>query len=155
MGYTHYFELKADLTDEVLKDVNKVLQKYPNIVFECDTNEPPLISKKLIRFNGRGENGYETFYLKPYFSNSCKTEYKPYDLAVCEVLLVLKHHYRDKFDLSSDGFYVYEDEFERKELDGYWNDALENVKTEFGYEFSLKGVVESSGNYTYYSFEIF
>lgn len=35
MGYTHYFELKADLTDEVLKDVNKVLMKAICLTRRC------------------------------------------------------------------------------------------------------------------------
>ena len=155
MGYTHYFELKADLTDEVLRDVEKVIEKYPDLVLECDCDEPPLVSKELIRFNGRGEDGHETFLIKPHHHVFCKTNKKPYDLAVCEVLLILKHHYRDDFELSSDGFWVNKDKFEREILNGNWNTALDNVRNEFGYTFQLKGNIEESSGYTYYSFELF
>lgn len=34
MGYTHYFELKEELTEEVLNDVRRVLNKYPELRFE-------------------------------------------------------------------------------------------------------------------------
>lgn len=155
MSYTHYYELNADLTDEVIRDVEKVLQKYPDLVINFDSTLPPEVSKRAICFNGFGESGHETFYVAPYYSGFCKTAYKPYDLAVCEVLLILKHHYKDAFELSSDGFYVGFEQFERKELGGYWNIALENVEREFGYTFTLKGITEEHNGYTYYSFEIY
>lgn len=155
MGYTHYFELKADLTDEVLRDVERVIEKYPDLVLECDCDEPPLVSKELIRFNGRGENGHETFFLTPHYYAFCKTNKKPYDLAVCEVLLILKHYYRDDFELSSDGFWVNREKFEKEILDGYWNTALDNIRNEFGYTFQLKGNIEESSGHTYYSLELF
>lgn len=155
MGYTHYFELKEKLNDTVLKDINQVLNKYSNLTSEYDEDTPPIITKESIIFNGHGEDGYETFYLVPFDRGFCKTAEKPYDLPVCEVLLILKHHYRDNFDLSSDGFWVGEVEFENVELDGSWNTALNNIKDEFGYTFKLEGVVSESGSRKYYKFEIF
>ena len=57
MGYTHYFELKEELTEEVLNDVRRVLNKYPELRFEWDSDEPPVVSREYIRFNGVGEDG--------------------------------------------------------------------------------------------------
>lgn len=59
----------------------------------------------MIRFNGMGENGHETFLFKLDSEkfNFCKTARKPYDLPVCKILLVLKH-YMPNLELSSDGF---------------------------------------------------
>jgi len=155
MGYTHYFELKEELTEEVLNDVRRVLNKYPELRFECDSDEPPVVSREYIRFNGVGEDGYETFYVEPFRREFCKTNREFYDLPVCEVLLVLKYYYGDSFDLSSDGFWVNKEEFERGELGGNWGIALENVRDEFGYRFKLVGEISESSGHKYYKLGIF
>ena len=41
------------------------MNKYPELRFECDSDEPPVVSREYIRFNGVGEDGYDTFYLEP------------------------------------------------------------------------------------------
>ena len=61
------------------------------------------ITDSCIRFNGRGSDGHETFSFEPESSGCCKTAHKPYDLAVCEVLLALKAHL-SSMELTSDGF---------------------------------------------------
>ncbi|MGP4109210.1 hypothetical protein [Virgibacillus sp. L01] len=130
MGYTHYFELKADLTSEVLSDVSKVVNHYEGILaYEIDEAErKPSINEEEIRFNGRSdEEGKETFLVKKGFGWGCKTGRKPYDLPVCEILAVLKHHYGNDFKLKSDGFCW-------DGLDGCWAEAYENVKERFRYE---------------------
>ncbi|WP_251553961.1 hypothetical protein [Neobacillus muris] len=128
MGYTHYFELKADLKSEVLRDVSEIIDHNEEILaYEDDeTGRKPSVNEKEIRFNGRDGDGHETFLIEKGVWEFCKTARKPYDLPVCEVLLVLKYHYGDDFSLSSDGFCT-------DGLDGNWAEAYENVKGQFKY----------------------
>lgn len=151
MGYTHYWNLQDELNDDVLGKVSKVLNKYKNII-QMEFNNPnePVISSDHIVFNGIGEDGHETFYLEPYGDDFCKTNEKPYDLVVCEVLLILKHSYREKFELSSDGLWVSREDLAKKRLGGYWSQALRNVKKDFGFEFNLLPIIDNG----YYSVDI-
>lgn len=76
----------------------------------------PEVSPDLIRFNGWRGEGHETFYLTrekpdnpswdPTATESfdfCKTNRKPYDLAVMLVLLSMKRHAPDSVRIASDG----------------------------------------------------
>lgn len=136
MGYTHYFELKAELTEDALNDIKAVLKTYNRIlrVYREDAGG--------INLNGIGSDAYETFAVLPHREEFCKTAKKPYDLPVCEILLILKHHYKESFNLDSDGFWVSREQYEKKELDGHWNEALQNVKKRFGYTVLVEGVKE-------------
>lgn len=120
MGYTHYFYTKPVL-DEVtfkflVKDAKKVLDSGIDVVcFESDMpNKRPQTNKDVIRFNGKGEAGHETFYLaresKPMdYSdgnkafNFCKTNNKPYDAYVVAVLILAKQWLGSDIRVSSDG----------------------------------------------------
>lgn len=151
MGYTHYFELKTDLTEEALQDIRQRLEKYADLIqYETNNNKEPKADLKGIRFNGKGDWGYETFMVKKGRDEFCKTNQYRYDLVVCEVLLLLKHHFKDQFDLTSDGFWVSEDEYKQKQFDGYWNEALENIQEAFGYNFDLEGEISGSPGREYY-----
>ena len=98
----------------------------------------------MIRFNGIGEAGHETFlfhnrkkqdpegYGDPCFA-FCKTARKPYDIVVCEVLLVLKR-YMPNLEVGSDGFSGY---LEEPKLDGLWPDAIENVR-QYGINYQME-----------------
>jgi hypothetical protein len=129
MGYTHYWYQHKDFTTEqwsnIQKDVLDIIVKY------CDKNHvalteeydspmlvcgptPPIASKAMIRFNGWREEGHETFMLEKkmpmpripgrnYHFNFCKTARKPYDIAVCLVLLICATHAPDVLSISSDG----------------------------------------------------
>jgi len=57
----------------------------------------------MIRFNGKDDEGHETFMLTPDPSdfNFCKTAQKPYDLVVVAILCLLAH--RTDTGVSSDG----------------------------------------------------
>jgi len=140
MGYTHYFELRKGeykLSKKCLVDIKKVITKYKKIIqYESDDNRDPIVTEELIRFNGIGKNGHETFFIrippiesdyskfeKGFLFNFCKTARKPYDIVVCEVLLILKAELQDKMKLSSDGFSNSICAF-----DGAWSDAIENIK---------------------------
>lgn len=130
MGYTHYWYLAQSRTGRISEDalakVRAVIAKYRGILaYETDEpNKSPVVSPNLIRFNGIGGSGYETFYFEyppdassqrqrwqvyggadangPIFS-FCKTANHAYDPAVCECLLILKADLGPAMTLSSDG----------------------------------------------------
>lgn len=139
MGYTHYMQTDNwDRQDEIgwekaLPIIRKILKRHKDTVqFEMDNPKRPVVSKKQIRFNGIGENGHETFLIVNsedqggYGNKSfcfCKTARKPYDIVACEVLLVL-NAFCPHLSIGSDGFSGY---LEDKNLDGTWNEAIQNI----------------------------
>ena len=148
MGYTTYYGF-SKFTDEdrqgwneALPIIKEILNKYKSIIaYEDDEPETePEATENLIRFNGIKADGHETFIVSAsntsYF---CKTARKPYDIVVSEVCLVLKN-YCPNFSLSSDGFYGY---VKDKELDGSWNEAIQNVKA-YGIHYKEE-IVETHG----------
>lgn len=154
MGYTHNFTLERPIESKVVQEIKEILMKYNDIIqYESDINKPARIDTEIIRFNGVGDDGYETFLVEGESGNFCKTNMRPYDIVVCEVLLVLKGYYRDDFDLSSDGFWVSEDEFKNNQFYGNWNEALENV-TKFGYDFKITHKIDKGVNRDYYKLGI-
>jgi hypothetical protein len=114
MGYTHYWRQSEDFTDDqwsaICKDTRKILtycrKQGIAIQYECDdTRIRSCVTKSEIHFNGAGSDGCETFYIQfgnPRDFNFCKTERRPYDLAVCLCLLRISHHC-SAFSISSDG----------------------------------------------------
>lgn len=94
-----------------------------------------VFNKDLIRFNGIGEDGHETFYLPKIYTRKmpsllshtdllfqfCKTANKPYDLAVCCCLIIAKHYLGDDIKVSSDG-----------SLDE-WKEAIDKCQEHLGY----------------------
>ena len=124
-------------------------------MLQLDYNEklPPICEPSLICFNGKEENGHGALYITPDITQaSCKTDRKPYDLPVCEALLVLKHHYKEGFELSSDGLWVGKEDLTNKTTDGNWKEALQRVEKRFGYRFDLLPKIFGNGNRTYYCF---
>ena len=130
MGYTHYWRngaLSARVwEDNFLPDVRRALDMLPPFVttehgyydaalLQIEGHEgeddAPLITPNRIRFNGAGEAygdtlGHETFCLDRLGDGStecCKTALKPYDLAVCAVLILAAHHFGDAVYVASDG----------------------------------------------------
>lgn len=105
------------------------------IAFECDVNKPPEVSDEMIRFNGVGNEGHETFILfkkKPAaspFTQSgeyfyfCKTAHKPYDLVVGLILLAAAKNAPGVLNISSDG-----------DWDGEWVYIRKEYKKLFGEE---------------------
>jgi len=129
--------------------LKKILEKHKKILcFEMDEpGIPALCEEDRIRFNGKGEEGHETFLFETGKNSNefCKTARKPYDLAVCEILLVLKAHLPN-FTMKSDGFWTSK---ENPKLDENWPAALESVK-EFGiyYKTEISTSVSSGREYT-------
>lgn len=109
MGYTHYFttsgaSLTKDQADGIVQNINKVLKLHKRIVQrEYNDPAPPQVTASLnlsgklaigIWLNGKDEDGHETFAINTATSEwgFCKTARKPYDIAVCKILLILKHY---------------------------------------------------------------
>jgi hypothetical protein len=63
------------------------------------------VSDDIIRFNGVGDDGHETFCLTKEASGFefCKTAGKPYDILACAILAAAKQHAGDGLNVSSDG----------------------------------------------------
>lgn len=121
MGYTHYIYKNPKLDSDYFKwyaeNVKKLLENpVVPIVWEHDEpNKPPEITNKLVRFNGVGDDGHETFFferdqaIESWASNKeeafmfCKTACKPYDVYVVACLLLAKLIFGNAVKISSDG----------------------------------------------------
>ena len=165
MGYTHYWRIKKGtpkLSKACLSDIKKVCDRYGKLIqFEEDEKKPIVLNSGEIRFNGIRENGHETFLFevppkedkyskfdKGFLFNFCKTARKPYDIVVCEILLILKAHLQENLKIDSDGFSNSECSF-----DGEWNKAIEEVKA-MGYKIDCRVYSRDKGESPYYDCEI-
>lgn len=124
MGYTHYYRLATDFTDEqwsqTVHDVNRVYKALPTISRSSGgyhTDQPliirggfgvgkPEINEDMIFFNGDQATGmdHETCNVTRHATkfDFCKTARKPYDLLVQATYLVCAYH-NPAFRISSDG----------------------------------------------------
>lgn len=151
MGYTHYWNTEKITKQDkegykkALPIVQDILKRHAALVqYESDDNRPPVVGAREIRFNGIGENAHETFMfcnkvVQYVFSDGskvkrafCKTARKPYDVVVCEVLLVLKR-FLPNLTISSDGF---SGSLASPEIDGEWGAAVENVR-QYGIHYDI------------------
>lgn len=98
MGYTHYWNPTVGFSEEEWDRlctfatglVAACKRSGPDICLECDLpDEEPLITKDVIQFNGKEDEGHETFSLRRDEKgfNFCKTARKPYDAAVVAMLI--------------------------------------------------------------------
>lgn len=144
MGYTHYFYTKPELDKKQFKafakDVKALIAKanVPLAFEHNETDKSPEITDEVVRFNGHGEDGHETFMLTretpvaSYMENKkeafefCKTARKPYDKYVTACLLLAKKHFGNDIRLSSDG-----------EVED-WVEGQEIVKEVLGQELEIK-----------------
>lgn len=115
MGYTHYFTAKKVVSESkkkaIISDMKKIEEYFKN-------NDLPLFGPRGLKvgvlykenefmFNGdySKHEAHETMYFEfdnPEF-NFCKTNHKPYDVAVTTTLLMLKYHLLKNIEVSSDG----------------------------------------------------
>lgn len=110
-------EIKSDL-----EHVLPCLQKDKGFKLRGGNGEgEPLITDTTINFNGDASSGnsFETFHVNIFEHTTfyrfndldekgemfgfCKTARRPYDIAVCVSLMVIKHHLGSGFRISSDG----------------------------------------------------
>lgn len=111
MGYTHYWRMSKDIPvsawAKIQADAAKLIATSPApLAYEYDkTDKPPVCDENEIRFNGRDEDGHETFLLKREQKSFefCKTASKPYDTVVCAVLACAHEHAPEAITVSSDG----------------------------------------------------
>ena len=118
----HGLELFADAVSEAKECIDSLGGK---INLRCGSGEmAPTFSDKLLSFNGDSENDEsgESFILSynDYRMGSCKTGGKPYDLAVCIVLLLFAHNFKEFFRYSSDA--------DIDSGEGNWGDAKKIVR---------------------------
>lgn len=137
MGYTHYWrgrgkEFSDESWESICKEVKQLIaaSRVPVWREYDEPNTEPELGNDLIRFNGAGDDGCETFWLerKPTEFEFCKTRCAPYDVLVCGALIIAHKHQPEILSISSDG--GPED----------WEDALTLVRQTLGdgYEIPLK-----------------
>lgn len=110
LHYTHYWVSERNLPSldsVVLEAINSVFRQFQEIIcFECDEpNRLPEADPNLIIFNGKEDDGHETFFfhVSNFGFQFCKTAWKPYDTPVVAILVILKSYYGNLLNLSSDG----------------------------------------------------
>jgi len=110
MGYTHYWD-HPEVDEESFKkfadDVRLVLKRSKvKVQYEYDEYREPEITNDVVRFNGVGDDGHETFVMnrKATEFEFCKTARKPYDEIVTACLLCAVDHLPG-FDVRSDGYW--------------------------------------------------
>lgn len=154
MGYTHSWQRVRKLPARKFAAAAKecqtacadlVVSGRCRLAYESDSLSSPIFNDNEIRFNGKGEEGHETFsvdsiwQVRPWDPDDekdrrpgdfCKTARKPYDIAVCVCLIILERHFGKKFSVASDG----DDEEES------WPAAREWCQRLFGYgaDFTVK-----------------
>ena len=166
MGYTHDYRLSKkieQIQENCLSKIRAVVRDKEwkdYLRFEYDSEKPPVVNEKMIRFNGTEVKGCETFVLSVERETEfCKTNERDYDLPVCITLLILKDSI-DGFELGGDGFWIDKSmaknfkETGIPELGGSWNKALDYVKEKYGIEFEWILNETESGGWKYYKMEI-
>jgi hypothetical protein len=119
MGYTHYWSFKkprgittAHLEHEyqrALLQCARLIKKLKRDGMELSgyTAHTKLGQYGGLKVNGKGDDGHEEFSLREHFAQNdrdfCKTNQKPYDLAVTGCLVILKDILGDAITVSSDG----------------------------------------------------
>lgn len=117
MGYTHTWNEQAPCTVEEWRHIRvAVLQLLANnpdipVAWESDCDgvthpfKAPEVSADLIRFNGLGDDGLETFFVQREGGGYafCKTGRKPYDALVVASLALMHHYAPIAWEYGSDG----------------------------------------------------
>lgn len=107
MGYTHYWNGRYHLTQNLVEDVKSIIAKAKEdgiVLGDWEGHGEPEVGTRLISFNGsaaRNED-FETAAFADDSEGFCKTGRKPYDVVVGAVLLRIRHYNRN-FRIESDG----------------------------------------------------
>ena len=113
MGYTHYLTPKKETTTTkaqfkkivaAVKKIEKHLASVGLVLHDGrGENTGVVYTDEYFAFNGKGDESHETFYFDMTDKfKFCKTARKPYDIAVCMVLIAIKEHVKD-IEVNSDG----------------------------------------------------
>jgi hypothetical protein len=113
MGYTHYYPLKKAVAKTkrkaIISDMKKIEAHFDKIgqpLFDGRGEKKGVVyMDNGFAFNGNGDAAHETMYIDfdDTDFNFCKTACKPYDDAVCCVLMMLKAHLDKGIRVSGDG----------------------------------------------------
>jgi hypothetical protein len=118
MGYTHYWYKEKELSENNWKtfiaEIEVLFKGNTLLCSEYDKPDSlPIADDELVRFNGKDEDGHETFYFPRVESGQteddgkrfsfCKTAYKPYDSYVVRALMLAEEHFGKGIRVESDG----------------------------------------------------
>ena len=112
MGYSHYWKKVGMPPTEkkwaqIQERAREIVEKHKDILcFEFNQpDKKPEISSRCVQFNGKGDDGCETFLLLRNMEDweFCKTERELYDVAVVEMLKAVKELCPKWLSLASDG----------------------------------------------------
>jgi len=119
------------ITETQRKLIDEVITDYRPILSGWDGSGELEFTKKVLSFNGIGDEAHETFRVefgKQTDFECCKTAEKPYDEPVMKMLLIL--NLSKGFNFSSDG---------EISADGEWAESLEwFVKKGYGDNIEMK-----------------
>lgn len=120
--YTHYFDRKPELDKKQFKRfADLVTTLFCNFkvqrIIAWDYDKPetsPQVTSSQIRFNGKGNDGGETFLFPRVCRDNnlddngmciafCQTDQKPYDTYVTACLILAKLIFKDDINVSSEG----------------------------------------------------
>ena len=129
MGHSHYLRRQPDLDQTAFarfaracRGIIDAVHTRPELgitlAFEKDhPDQSPVANRDLVRFNGQGDLGYETFYVERSVDDAgrrrpddagrvasfCKTAKNPYDLAVVACYAAAEAIFGDAVAFTSDG----------------------------------------------------
>lgn len=112
MGYTHYWNIKEELTPAQFKEWSDGVKIIVDTAIEAGIQlgngmgeDAPEIAENLVALNGVGNNSHETFGItfSDIGSDFCKTAEKPYDAVVTASLIHAKVIFGKSISISSDG----------------------------------------------------
>ena len=109
-GYTHYWTWKTPPSVEKLKawieDAREIVAQSPVPLAGPDGEGVPQFEPTSLSINGAGENDSHEPFIFPNKDgfNFCKTQWKPYDVAVTALLIAARDHFSPKeLEIGSDG----------------------------------------------------
>lgn len=106
MGYSHYWQQKQDLPEEIWADVKKAAADI--VAYHQTSGGCPLevlSDEEYVDINGEGDDAHENLVLDKTATafSFCKTARKPYDVVVVAVLCALASICKDYVKVTSDG----------------------------------------------------
>ena len=112
MGYTQYWDIREELTQDKFakwsEGVKVIVQTAIDAGIALGNGhgvDSPEVAENLVCFNGKDENGHETFTIsfEDMGFGFCKTAGKPYDSVVTASLIYAKEIFGDAIVIKSDG----------------------------------------------------
>jgi hypothetical protein len=145
MDYTHYFGMNAEPKSEeitqALAEMKSLCKRHKALIKDVS------LTKTLICFDG-ADDSCENFFVPldgEIYNGFCKTRELPYDIAVCESLIVLASVF-SSFSFDSDGFVSNPQRLSEcpnvSVINDVWKEAIANVKKHHGINCDFGYVLE-------------